>query len=78
MRNDPNTGSPRLHASDNVRAESARRGFSFKKVREAIDMSRSTWDRRMAEPGSWRLGELDGIARYLGVPIDRLADGNQA
>lgn len=66
---------PGLRASDNVRAETARRGVSFAELRRRIDMNRSTWDRRMTSPQSWRLGELALIARELDVPLETLADG---
>lgn len=72
------TGAPpgdALHASANVRAEIARANVNPRLVREAIDMSRTTWHRRMREPGDWRMSELRKIADYLGIPIQRLANG---
>jgi hypothetical protein len=66
---------PALNASTNVRAECARRGRTHREVQKALGMARSTWDRRMREPRTWRLGELAAIARFLDVPLDRIADG---
>ena len=69
------SGSSQLHATSNVRAESARIGMSIRELCRRIGMARSTWSRRLHDPGSWRLSELEAVARELGVPIDRLADG---
>jgi hypothetical protein len=68
---------PALRASGNVRAEIARAAVNPRLVREAIGMSRTTWRRRMKEPGDWRLGELRKIADHLGIPIERLANGGE-
>jgi hypothetical protein len=64
-----------VHASANVRAEIARAGVNPRLVREALQMSRTTWHRRMRKPGDWRMGELRKIADHLGIPIERLANG---
>jgi hypothetical protein len=72
---DPPPGRP-IQASANVRAEVARASRTNRDVAEAIGMPYSTWARRMADPGAWRIGELKRIADELGIPLDRLADGN--
>jgi hypothetical protein len=73
----PDAGPPgaQLHATANIRAEAARRGVSIRELCRRIGMARSTWARRTVRPGTWRLGELQAIARELNVPLDRLADG---
>jgi transcriptional regulator with XRE-family HTH domain len=58
--------------SANVRAEVARSGSTQGEVAEAIGMTRSQWDRRMANAVDWRAFELHRIADVLGVPIERL------
>lgn len=73
--NDPPPGRP-LQASANVRAEVARVGRTGRDVADKIGMPHSTWMRRMGKPESWRMGELQKIAVELGIPLDRLADGN--
>lgn len=72
--NSPPPG-PRSSASANVRAEIARRHSSAREVQKATGIPPSTWNRRMSDPSTWRLGELQRIAEYLDVPLDRLADG---
>lgn len=64
-----------LHASENVRAEAARRHMSARRLCQLTGITRSTWDRRMRDPRTWRLGELQTIAHVLDVPISRLANG---
>lgn len=51
----------------NIRAELARAGLSATEARMHLDMARSTWDARMANPGLWRLSELDALAGLLQV-----------
>ena len=69
---------PALRASANVRAEIARAGANPREVREAVGLSRTTWRRRLAQPGTWRLGELQKIATFLDIPIKRLANGGES
>lgn len=61
--------------SGRVRAEIERAGLSQAKVMFQIDMSSTTWDRRMKTPGEWRMRELDAIASVLGIPVERLLVG---
>lgn len=73
--NDPPPGRP-LQTSANVRAEVARAGRTGREVAAKVEMSHSTWMSRMRKPDTWRMGELKRIADELGIPLDRLADGN--
>lgn len=58
--------------SDNVRAELARADMTALAMRAAlakrgVSIAKSTWDARMADPNTWRLGELQAIAEVLGI-----------
>jgi hypothetical protein len=70
----PNESPPDLPA--NIRAEIARSGKPVTDVMEHLDMSASTWYRRMKEnPRSWRWGELLDLASFLGISVTRLIGG---
>lgn len=63
--------------SANVRAEIVRAGMTAAGVRtamraEGVHISPTTWSDRMADPGSWRLRELEAIAAVLAIPTSAL------
>jgi hypothetical protein len=58
----------------NIRAEIVRRGMTFTQARDAIGMAPSTWDTRMADPMTWRLRELQALAKVLGMTPGALVD----
>ena len=39
------------------------------RVAAEADIALATWWRRMREPGSWRLAELERVAAVLGVDV---------
>lgn len=59
----------------NIRAELARAGKTAREAQEAIGIPPSTWDSRMADPGYWRLGQLESLAAWLGVDVETLLRG---
>lgn len=67
-------GAPRI--TRNIRAELARAGLSATEARMHLEMARSTWDARMANPGLWRLSELDALAALLHVRTAALVVDN--
>jgi hypothetical protein len=67
----PSGAPPWPTVSSNIRAEAARRGMSLAQLREAmpeqVRPSASTFADRLAKPGTWRIREVEAIARILGV-----------
>lgn len=59
----------------NIRAELARAGRTARQAQEAIQISSTTWDDRMRQPGYWRLQHLEALADWLGVDIVALLRG---
>jgi transcriptional regulator with XRE-family HTH domain len=70
----PDTSSPVTAIPGNIRAELRRAGITEEKAAEAIELSRSTWSRWMAEPDYWRMRYLTRLAELLDVPLSRLTD----
>ena len=58
--------------SGRIRAEIEHAGKTQAAVAWAIDMPPTTWRRRMDNPETWRVGELDAIADVLGIERVRL------
>lgn len=58
----------------NVRAEIARSGKTHQSVARGIDMPYPTFRRRIAGEVDWRAGELEAVARYLGITVSRLTE----
>jgi hypothetical protein len=56
----------------NIRAELARAGKTAREAQLAIGLPPSTWDDRMREPEYWRLGQLESLAKWLGVDVETL------
>lgn len=74
----PATGAPPLpDVSANIRAELARRRRTVRDAQGAMNISSSTWDARMSEPGFWRLKELEALADWLGVELTDLVRGTR-
>ncbi len=56
----------------NVKAELARAGLTATQARDHLEMARSTWDSRMADPKLWRLGELEALSALVGSSVAEL------
>jgi hypothetical protein len=59
----------------NIRAELARAGRTAREAQRGTGIPSSTWDSRMAEPGYWRLRELQRLAEWLGIDASVLVRG---
>ncbi len=70
----------------NIRAELARAGMTVAAAQHTVGrlsevdgawrpMSAGTWERRMREPGTWKLQELEALAAELGISVGRLVVG---
>lgn len=73
MTDNPSPTAPAV--TRNVRAELARAGRSPTEARNFLSMSATTWTTRMANPGTWRLTELERLASWLGVKTSDLVTG---
>lgn len=59
----------------NIRAELARAGKTVKDAQGVAGIAPSTWDARMADPGSWRVDQLVKLAAWLNVELVELVCG---
>lgn len=62
--------------AENIRVESARRGYSQSALARAISMSQPAINQRWRGMTRWQLDELDAIARLFGVPVTYLVSDN--
>lgn len=46
----------------------------YKELAEVIGMTYRTFQRRIAEPETFSMGEMNRIVRFLGVPREELAE----
>jgi hypothetical protein len=61
-----------LAVTDRIRDELAARDIAATTARELTNMPATTWYRRMRDPSTWTLGELDALAAVLKVSRGRL------
>lgn len=80
----PGTAPPLPAITGNIRAELARKGMTAAQARGFIGsaagdkgtgMASATWERRMRDPGTWKIQELESLAAALGVTVARLVAG---
>jgi len=62
--------------AENIRIESARRGYSQSALARAISMSQPALNQRWRGAARWQLDELEAIARLFGVPVTYLVSDN--
>ena len=62
--------------AENIRVESARRGYSQSALARAISMSQPALNQRWRGAARWQLDELEAIARLFGVPVTYLVSDN--
>ena len=62
--------------AENIRVESARRGYSQSALARAIEMSQPAINQRWRGMTRWQLDELDAIARLFGVSVTYLVTDN--
>lgn len=69
------TGPPKSKTTAaNVRAEIARSGLTHKVAADHMAMPYHRFRRRITGETDWRAGELEALARALGVPVARLTE----
>lgn len=58
----------------NIKAEIVRAGKRYVDLEsaEALDLSHASAMRRLSGETEWRLSEVESVARWLGIDIDRL------
>lgn len=67
------THDPRpVTVADNIRAELARAGATAMQAQNRLNLGEAAWRNRMASPGTWRIGELEELARWLHVDLTEL------
>lgn len=57
-----------------VRALAAGRGITHADCADAVDIARSTFERRLSQ-GGWSAAEVVRLADYFGVTVDKLVTG---
>ena len=62
--------------AENIRIESARRGYSQSALARAIEMSQPAINQRWRGMTRWQLDELESIAQLFGVPVAYLVSDN--
>ena len=62
--------------AENIRIESARRGYSQSSLARAIEMSQPAINQRWRGVTRWQLDELDSLARLFGVSVAYLVSDN--
>ena len=62
--------------AENIRIESARRGYSQSALARAIEMSQPAINQRWRGMTRWQLDELDSLARLFGVSVVYLVTDN--
>ena len=62
--------------AENIRIESARRGYSQSSLARAIEMSQPAINQRWRGMTRWQLDELDSLARLFGVSVAYLVTDN--
>ena len=62
--------------AENIRVESARRGYSQSDLARAISMSQPAINQRWRGMTRWQLDELDALARLFGVSVAYLVSDN--
>ena len=62
--------------AENIRIESARRGYSQSALARAIEMSQPAINQRWRGMTRWQLDELESIAHLFGVPVAYLVSDN--
>lgn len=61
-----------MTVADNIRAELARAGLTASAAQLRLNLGEAAWRNRMASPGTWRIGELEELARWLRVDLAEL------
>ena len=62
--------------AENIRTESARRGFSQAAIAREVGMSQPAVNQRWRGVTRWQLDELDSLARLFGVSVAYLVSDN--
>ena len=62
--------------AENIRTESARRGFSQSAIAREVGMSQPAVNQRWRGVTRWQLDELDSLARLFGVSVAYLVSDN--
>ena len=62
--------------AENIRTESARRGYSQSALARAIEMSQPAINQRWRGMTRWQLDELDALAKLFGVSVAYLVSDN--
>lgn len=61
--------------SDNLKAEMVRRGIGTTEMADRMDLSLSTFYRRLRKPWEFTLQDLDRAAAFLKIPVETLLKG---
>lgn len=56
----------------NLKAEMTRRGIGASEMANQMDLSLSTFYRRLRKPQEFTLGNIDKAAAFLGLPVETL------
>ena len=60
------------YVARNLKAEMVRRGIGATEMADHLDLSLSTFYRRLRKPWEFTLQNLDSAAAFLGLPIETL------
>jgi transcriptional regulator with XRE-family HTH domain len=58
--------------SANIRAEMARAGVTQTQLAVALGLPQAAISRRLCDETPWRVGEIQAVAKTLGVPLSAL------